>query len=230
MIIKHPQPENIPALTDLWMQAFGDSREFIERFFCTGFSQDRCLLAEEDSQLLAVLYWFDCLWEGKKIAYLYAIATDQNHRGKGICKALMEYTHEQLAAGGYRGALLVPANEGLVKLYGKTGYSVCCPVSTPATEVPANIQEISADAYRALRGAYLPEGAVEHTEAAFSYLSVFTKFYQFPGGICCGYVENDQLQLQELLPVNLSASTKVAMYRSFTEETCKPSYFALDMG
>lgn len=230
MIIKHPRKETIPALTDLWMQAFGDSREFIEGFFRTGFSQDRCLLAEEDSQLLAALYWFDCLWEGRKIAYLYAIATDQNHRGKGICKALMEYTHEQLSAGGYSGALLVPADEGLVKLYGKMGYSVCCPVSKPAVKAPATMQEISADAYGELRKAYLPEGAVEHTNAAFFYLSAFTKFYRFPGGICCGYVENEQLQLQELLPVSLSDNTKVAMYRSFTEEICQPSYFALDMG
>lgn len=230
MIIKHPQKEKIPALTDLWIQAFGDSRDFIENFFRTGFSQDRCLLAEEDSQLLAALYWFDCLWEGKKIAYLYAIATDQSHRGKGICNALMEYTHRQLAAGGYCGALLVPADEGLVNLYGKMGYSVCCPVYKPAVSAPANLQEISADAYSELRRAYLPEGAVEHTKAAFSYLSVFTKFYRFPSGICCGYTENDQLQLQELLPANLSANTKVAMYRSFTAENAYPAYFALDMG
>lgn len=229
MIIKHPEQEDIPALTALWMQAFGDTREFIAKFFRTGFGQERCLLAKEQGQLLAALYWFDCLWEGKKIAYLYAIATDENHRGKGVCRALMEHTHRHLADAGYAGTILVPANDGLVRMYAKMGYHPCCSMVKSA-DVPAGAVEISPEEYMALRPAYLPEGAVQHTKAAYSYLETFAKFYRYPSGIFCGELSEGAAQVQEILPVKDVQSPTIAMYCNFKEDTAHPAYFALDMG
>ena len=122
MIIKRPENEHIPALTSLWMQAFGDTEAFVKTFFSTGFAFERSMVCLEEDAVVAALYWFDCLWEDKKVAYLYAIATDADHRGKGICAELMKHTHRHLQQAGYAGAILVPADEGLARMYAKLGY------------------------------------------------------------------------------------------------------------
>ena len=261
MIIKHPEKENIPALTELWMQAFGDTREFIAGFFRTGFSHDRCLLAEEQGQLLAALYWFDCTWEGKKVAYLYAIATDESHRGKGICKKLMAHTHQVLKDKGYVGAILVPADAGLARMYGKLGYQSVISsggrqsgieksvipketdLSTPHLRCSAqddtekmevqkitenhcqlDITPISVEEYRKLQEKLLPENAVVHTDAAFSYLQTFASFYKTKDGICC----KTQEHIQEILPYTPTGKNR-AMYLSLTEDKTLPAYFALPL-
>lgn len=224
MIIKPPVKENIPALTALWEEAFGDSRDFIEMFFATGFSLNRSMLCLENAQVVSALYWFDCLWEGKKIAYLYAIATDKQYRGKGICKALMRHTHLHLAENGYWGAILVPAEETLEAFYGKMGYKRIAPgkFSGDALQKNDSFEKITPEEYLSLRQQYLPQGGVQHTLPAMGYLGTFANFYRFPGGICCG----DPALPMEYLP---GYPSDPAMYLPLTEDRTLPAYFALSM-
>ncbi len=223
MIIKQPGEENIPALTALWMQVFGDSAEFIQGFFRTGFRKSRCLLAEEKGQLLSALYWFDCRWGSKKVAYLYAIATDENHRGKGICRQLMEHAHQTLKEQGYAGAILVPAHEGLFKMYAKIGYNDCPWPRTQNAKCKIQAEPISVTEYRNLQKSLLPANAVTHTDAAFSYLQTFATFYKTQAGILC----KTEDKIQECLPGNPVES---AMYLPLTEDKTLPTYFALSLG
>ena len=226
MIIKHP--EQTQGLTALWEQAFGDPPEFIEQFFRTGFAPDRCLTAEEDGQLLAALYWFDCRWEGKKIAYLYAIATDEHHRGKGICHALMTQTHKILQDRGYVGALLVPAEESLEKLYGSMGYLPIDPDRLKTTDFDPDrlkttvLTKITPEKYLEKRQQLLPAGGVQHSLPAVRYLATFSNFYEFPGGICCG----DPMFPMEYLP---GYHTDPAMYLPLDGTKEHPHYFALTL-
>ena len=119
----------ITKLKKLWKQAFGDSDAFIDTFFELAYSPDRCQYLTETGQLVSMLYWFDCTFKGKKIAYIYAVATHEAYRGKGLCRRLMETTHQRLKTQGYAGAILVPANEALFRLYEKLGYRTCCYVN-----------------------------------------------------------------------------------------------------
>ena len=83
------QPSDTQALRRLWKQAFGDSDAFLDSFFSVGYSCDRCRQLSLDSQLAAALYWFDCSFSGKPVAYVYAVATDAAFQGQGLCRALM---------------------------------------------------------------------------------------------------------------------------------------------
>lgn len=224
MIIKHPEKENIPALTKLWMQAFGDTEDFIKIFFATGYSPERCMVCLEDDTVVAALYWFDCSWGSKKLAYLYAIATDENHRGKGICNALMKQTHRHLQEQGYAGALLMPAEESLEGFYGKMGYRSMMPpaFSDDSRQKTASWETITPEEYLTLRQQYLPKGGVQHTLPALRYLSHFAKFYRFPGGICCGDPEFPM----EYLP---GYPGDPAMYLSLDGTEHSPTYFALSL-
>ena len=213
MIIEQGRKEYIPRLTDLWQEAFGDSREFIGKFFRTGFAPERSAVVQGG---IGALYWFDCLWKGKKIAYIYAVAIRKESRGKGICGNLMAYTHQVLKERGYAGAILVPAEEGLFRMYANLGY-----MPIPGGEIaekPDVTEQITAGRYLALREKLLPEGAVHHTEKAFSYMAEFMKFYRFDGGICCE---------GEILP---GGKGEKAMYLSFDGDSDLPAYFALGMG
>jgi predicted acetyltransferase len=117
MIIKHPENKDIPGLRRLWQQAFGDTDSLLDKFFRVGFGFDRCLCIRDGAQIVAALYWFDCSWGKKKVAYIYAVATDEGYRGQGLCRRLMDDAHRQLREQGYCGAALVPGEEDLIRLY-----------------------------------------------------------------------------------------------------------------
>ena len=67
MIIDAPRKEDIPRLRQLWQQAFGDTDAFLDGFFNTGFSPDRCRCLQADGVLAAALYWFDCDFRGESL-------------------------------------------------------------------------------------------------------------------------------------------------------------------
>ena len=55
MTIKQPDSTQIPQLWDLWREAFGDSGEFLDAFFETAFSPERCLCATGNGQVIAAV-------------------------------------------------------------------------------------------------------------------------------------------------------------------------------
>lgn len=227
MIIKHPTTENIAGLTELWVEAFQEPREAAETFFSVGFAPERSLVCIQEDAVAAGLYWFDCLWKGRKVAYIYAVGTRISHRGKGLCHALMEKTHALLKSRGYHGAILVPAEESLFDFYGKLGYVACCPGGIPGEKLTEKMAEqmgltpISMEEYLERQKGLLPEDAVLHTATAYEYLRHFGEFYSFDGGILCKLDED----IQERLP-HRPQGEMASMYLPLTEDTTLPAYFA----
>ena len=250
MIIKKPQHKHIPALRNLWQQAFGDTDSFLDGFFSVGFSTERSLCLWENEELGAALYWFDCSWQGKKIAYLYGVATDLRFRGKGFCRELMTKAHGLLASQGYDGAILVPGSQTLFSLYRKIGYTACCPMTARtilAAGTPAGLTKISAGEYARLQRQYLPPDAVFHSQPTLAFVATFAGFYKGDGFAFCGGVEEDIFYFQEVLGnpealchalASLKAETgqyrvaggeHLAMYLAFVEEDDLPDYFNIPM-
>lgn len=248
MIINAPHTTDIPALGQLWQQAFGDTDAFLDSFFQTGFSPARSRCIKQNGQLAAALYWFDCQWEGKKLAYLYAVATEQAFQGKGLCRALTEDTHRHLNDLGYAGAVLVPGNKGLFSLYEKLGYTPFCPMQTvtvTAMDKPADLRPISADTYRLLREHLLPASSVAQEKEALAFAATFCEFYSGENMLMCLSREDDTLYFQEYLGnpkylgniiktlrakkgiVPLPGGSPVAMYHSLTPNKETPAYFGI---
>ena len=154
----NPDLRHIPSLRKLWKTAFGDEDAFLDAFFSTGFSRDRCRCILEEDRPIAVLYWFDVFCKGQKFAYLYAVATDPGCRGRGLCRALMEDTASHLAAKDYHGLLLVPQKEPLREMYRKMGYEDSTGISKitcAAGDTAAQIRNIDKEEYAALRRCFL---------------------------------------------------------------------------
>ena len=108
MKIDHPAPHHRMQQRRLWQEAFGDTDDFLDSFFRTAYSPDRCRCILDGDRIAAILYWMDCSLENERLAYIYAVVTCPEYRGKGLCRQLMEDTHGLLAARGYAGAILVP--------------------------------------------------------------------------------------------------------------------------
>lgn len=250
MIIDRPLKSQIPALRRLWKQAFGDSDDFLDGFFQTGFSFDRCRCLQTEGTLAAALYWFDCTWRNKKVAYIYAVATDDAFRGKGLCRALMEDTHKHLQSLGYAGAALVPGNEGLFSLYAKFGYRSFCPMQTVtvAAGKPVEMSPISPDNYRLRRQFRIGADAIVQDRVVTDFFATYGGFYKAADTVFAASREKDTLYFQEYLgdPKLLGSivaalgcetgevllpggDRDTAMYLPFDNDPTLPAYFGIPL-
>ena len=255
MIIKSSSETDIPALRQLWKQAFGDPDSLLDGFFSTAYAPERSLCAWEDRQLVGMVYWFPHSWQRRKVAYAYAVATDQNYRNRGVCHQLMAALRDRLQGLGYYGILLVPADAGLAEFYRRMGYRDACGMRSlmrPAAPAPGEkVQKITWREYERLRMERLPEGSLIPGPEVYRYLNTYLGFYRWDAGILCAAREvADQervLRVQEFfgdaeqLPAvaaamgcrtvsfRLPGEASFGMFIHLTEETEMPKYFGLPM-
>lgn len=250
MIIDAPMLSDIPALRALWQEAFGDSDEFLDLFFTTAFDTERSRCVTVDGAIAAALYWFECLYEGERIAYIYAVATAKEYRGRGFCSALMEDTHRHTASLGYKGSLLVPGSGALFHFYEKLGYTTCGFVSEfncSASNVKAELRQLDADEYAKLRRFFLPRYGVVQENENLKFLQMQAAFYAGDGFLLAAKREGDTLYGVELLGDAEAAPSVVrafgcaegrfrvpgtdkpfAMYRALNDgRSSPPTYFGL---
>ncbi len=244
MTIEYPAAGQIPALKALWQQAFGDPESLIDGFFRHGFGENRCRCAMENGQLAGALYWFDC----GEFAYIYAVATAEPFRGRGVCTALMADAHRILKDAGHAGAILVPGSENLFRLYEKMGYRVCCSVRefTCQAAGATDMTRLDVREYARRRRDFLPAGGVLQEGAILDYLQTYAAFYGGADFLLAASVDGDTLICQELLG-NAQAGPEIlgalglkqgrfrtpgqgrpfAMYRPLVENAPTPTYLGL---
>ena len=201
MEIRYPCEQDIPGLRKLWKQAFGDTDEYLDLFFGTAFAPMRSLCVPEGDAVVAAMYWLDAECNGKPIAYLYAVATAEASRGRGLCRRLTEQAHRLLRQRGYAGAILVPAEPGLFIMYEKMGYRTCAAVSQwqAAAGEPIALQSLTAAEYAARRRALLPSGAVLQEGETLALLAGMGRFYGGENVLLAAVPDGDFLWVPELL-------------------------------
>lgn len=249
MKITKPTEEHIPQLRELWKEAFGDDDSFLNSFFSTAFSTDRSRCVTDNGRVAAMLYWFDCEYHNKKIAYIYAVATAVSHRGQGICGSLMDDTHRLLGKLGYEGAILVPGSENLFSFYGKMGYKTCCfaeNFTCKGNGTAVAVTKIGKNEYARLRRGYLPENAVIQENENLIFLETQADFYKGEHFLISAYEEGSHLTCIELLGNKDAAAGIVSafgcadgsfftvgkevpfgMYFPFDDSDSYPTYFGL---
>lgn len=249
MIIDAPKRAEIPALRALWKEAFGDTDAWLDTFFSTAFSPTRSRVLTEEGSVAAALYWFDCEAHGAPVAYLYAIATAKAMRGKGLCRALMENTHQYLRSLGYASAVLVPAEHSLFDFYGKMGYRPFSPVKRLTVKPsgdPVAIRRLTQEEYASRRRALLPTGGVVQEKESLAFLSTQAALCAAADALFTARMENGVLYVSELLGSVAIAprltrtfgakeghfrtcgeGDMLAMYYPLLEDAPAPTYFGL---
>lgn len=253
MTIDKPVSGHISRLWDLWREAFGDSGEFLDAFFTTAYSPDRCRCVTESGNITAAVYWFDCEVQGRKIAYLYALATAIKHRGRGIAHRLMEEVHTLLAQQGYEGIILVPGTQALRGFYESLGYHSCTKITefvcTGAAE-EVQLRRVTPEEYakerRDLFSLLEPNGVIQEKEN-LAFLQTQAELYIGQNFLLAARSEGDTLIGMELLGDPQTApgilqtlgyargtfrtrgnETDFAMYRPLGSSTLPaPTYFGL---
>lgn len=118
--------ENSASLKKLWSETFGDDDEYINLLFDFEYTPSECFAEIFDGEVISVLYLLKGYissdkknFEGR---YLYAAATDRQHRGKGIMAKLIIEAQEYIKDKGLSFICLVPADEGLYGYYARFGF------------------------------------------------------------------------------------------------------------
>ena len=249
MIFDFPLPVQQSRLLSLWKQAFGDHGGFWEMFLETAFLPDHCRCVTENGEVTAAMYWFDCTCRDEKIAYIYAVVTHPDHRGKGLCRSLLSDVHGHLAANGCSAAMLVPETENLRQMYRRLGYENCTSVSEfscTAEGTPLPLRAIGPAEYVSLRREFLPEDGVLQEDKNIDFLAKQAQFFTGETVLFAAYQEEGTLHCIELLgdPNTAPAILRTlnctqghfrtpgkekpfAMIHPLTETAVKPGYFGL---
>lgn len=231
------------ALRTLWTECFGNEDDWIGSFLDTAFRSEQTAVLTRQGRLAAALCWMEVFCEGRKLAYLYAIATAPEFRRQGLCRELMENTHRDLTRLGYAGCILVPAEDGLRQMYRKLGYGDFGGIrefsARAAEAVP--IRRVSPEEYASLRREYLPEGGVVQENGAADYLATGAELYAgrdfllaMSGGFGAELLGNSDAAPGILGALGLDKGTfrtpgdePFAMFYPLTQEIWTPGYFGL---
>ncbi len=189
------------ALKELWALAFGDSWESITLFFQTAYHPRRCRLLTDGDRVCAALHWLDCEFSGERFAYIYAVATHPDDRGRGLCRQLMKETHQQLRKQGYAGAVLMPAEAGLRQMYAKMGYRECSSIHQFDCHAgkPVAVRSIDRGEYARLRRQFLPANGLIQEKENLAYLETYAGLYAGKDFLLAAVHEEDRLFGMELL-------------------------------
>ncbi len=176
--------EDIPALRALWKLAFGDSEAYIGNFFDAYYRPERVLVLEDGGAVQSMTAWFDTSLvvpgQGEyRSAYLYAVATRPECRGKGFSSRLLGWADGFFREKGIPSVTTVPAEPSLHEFFGRNGFRECFRLSQgpmgdelpePRGENP--LRPASPKEYKAVRDRLMadcPYPYVKYPEDALAY-------------------------------------------------------------
>lgn len=122
-MIKIYNAENLNRedVINLWMECFGDTREYVE-FFLDNCPNYVCVEYLVEDKLVSQLFLLEGELASEKCKYLYAACTHEDYRRRGIMEELIEFTKTYCKDKNYSSIFLVPANESLYSYYSKFGF------------------------------------------------------------------------------------------------------------
>ena len=176
--------EEVPRLRELWQAAFGDEERYIDNFFQHYYAPGRVLVALEEGRILSMSAWFDTDFvtpDGNRwrSAYLYAVATDPDSRGRGLAGGLLRYAAFYLREEhGMQCLTTVPARPDLHVFFGGNGFRECfvleqeevLALRLPAPGEDCQLRPASAAEYaRAREGLLAGTAHIAYPEEALAY-------------------------------------------------------------
>ena len=156
------EPADRPALTELWNTCFGDDPTEIKAFFDRLWPEIQIFVTEDVAAMATAL---PVRWQSKRAAYLYAVGTDPEQRGQGLCRRLLSEAEDWLREQGFSYALLSPAGTSLFPFYEALGYAVsfyCRRCTFLGMATGTAVRFVNPEEYAAARAKYAPEGGVEY--------------------------------------------------------------------
>ena len=111
---------------EMWMEVFGDEREVVDRYMVEFSNEQNMLLHKEQGRVVSMLHIVDIATDYGPTAYLYAIATAPEWRGRGFATELITKAISLARERGSRAVMLIPSEESLVGYYERFGFGAPC--------------------------------------------------------------------------------------------------------
>jgi len=216
MELRISRQQDMPQLKELWKLAFGDEDAYIDHFFQRYYAPERMLVLEDENGVQAMTAWFDMPLlsaQGQRwsSAYLYAVATHPDCRGRGFAGQLLAFADRWLKGQGFACVTTVPARPDLHKFFGQNGFAECFAleqreyVPQPGTNTvllkPVDSEEYGELRERLLTGsdhiAYAPEAMAY--QAGVCNLSGGGLYRAGEMGCACVELSGEEVFVKELL-------------------------------
>lgn len=120
-MIRLMQPGDLPAMKELWQEAFGPDeqvQEIVEQFA----GVTHAWVNERDGQIAGMLLAPPAQIGTHKGVYLCGLTTAQSWRGKGVATELLQQVTNLLMQVGVEFSALIPETDALYSFYEKRGY------------------------------------------------------------------------------------------------------------
>ena len=221
--VRPSRPGDVPAQRRLWKLAFGDGESYIDNFYSTYYRPERVVVLEAEGAVRAMTAWFDTTFAvpglGEyRCAYLYAVATHPDWRGRGLAGRLLSGADDYFRSMEIPAVSTVPAEPSLHRFFGRYGFRECFVDGQfefrgqrPARASAGVLAGLTPGAYRELREERLAGRAhIDLPEEALAYqagacaLAPGGGLYALdtPGGraaLCAEGMETGALLIKELL-------------------------------
>lgn len=206
--------EDIPALSALWKECFGDSDGFIKSFFAALPSIGCGAVAEVGGEVAGAAYAITAQelvtphGGARRVGYIYGVGVHERFRGLSLGIGVTE-TAARLARGmDVEIIATLPADEGLYKFYEKTlgaRRQLCRERVRIAPAAGAEVTRINSEEYLRCREALLAErvhlrldgAAMAFEEAMLTEYS--GGLFAVNGGIAAAYLDGGRAVIPELL-------------------------------
>lgn len=182
LLVRPSLPGDIPAQRELWSLAFGDESAYVDNFYSTYYRPERVLVLEENGLVRSMTAWFDTTFvvPGRgnyRAAYLYAVATHPDCRGRGLAGHLLAEADWYFRDLEIPAVTTVPAEPSLHSFFGANGFRECfvhgqfsgAPDASPTGPAP-ELESLTAERYVLLREqllASLPHIALDQEAIAY---------------------------------------------------------------
>ena len=216
---------DLPALRQLWMQCFGDTEEYVNRYFLHSFVPEDVFVLREP-EIAAMLISFPVTWIGpdgdeQPGAYLYAVCTHPDRRGTGCCRRLMAKAEQALRERGCAFTCLRAADAGLAEMYRRMGYEssftnreLVVPDAPGAEAQALARQRMKPAQYYGLRQMALQGGFIDYDPAVLAHQARLGQLLSFEGGEAIGALErygSEGILKEYLGPESLLPAIKQAL-------------------
>lgn len=207
------QKQDDAALTALWQVCFGDAKSEIEAFW--HIAKPTVFLAKENGRVVSMLCalfspLIDSGGKSQTAAYLYALCTAPEYRGRGLCRGLLSFAEKEMKKHAAYAAL-VPSEASLFDFYEKLGYRTAFyhKKYRVAAAGSAKIKRLDIDGYRNLRELQLYGDFLSYDAPLLQWQKHLSEasgagLYRVETDrcICCAAAEKhgDTLIIKELLP------------------------------
>lgn len=197
------------ALEQLWLACFGGPQEYLDFYYGRRFVPEDTLVWREAGKPVSMMTLMKTEMDGKPGAYVYAVATLPEYRGRGLMRKVDSFAQEVIRKRGWKYSTLVPAERPLYAMYEKLGYHAeffLWEGEVEAGYMPQYPVSIcGAGEFFKLRREFLSRfaGAISHPPDELRY--VYEELCRFSGAVyrvgdayaACTVLENGQLLVRE---------------------------------